>query len=191
MTAVQLTKRVDIAKSTISHTLREMSRYQLISCLNPESSKGRLYWFTEFGIRCHKKMTQCHDRKGVRYKLPEIDWELYAWTCFEHRSSVIKVMEVPVSPSDIRRLLVRRFSGIRISVNNVHDIIKLFEKMGIVKRAMIRKRKRARYILTELGRKFQELHIEAEKLVSLASAGRACQPLALESSKGVAFDQSR
>ena len=41
-------------------------------------------------------------------------------------------MEVPVSPSDIRRLLIRRYSNIRISVNNVHDIIKLFDKQGIL-----------------------------------------------------------
>ncbi len=163
ITAVQLTKRMGIAKTTISHTLREMSKYQLITCLNPESSKGRLYWFTKLGIRCHKWMSRSHGKNGVSYELPEIDWKLYAWTCFEHRSSIIKVMEVPVSPSDIRRILVRRCSNIRISVNNVHDIIKLFERKGIVKCVMIRKRKRARYVLTKLGQKFQELHIEAEK----------------------------
>lgn len=163
LTATQLAKRLNIEKRVVSHHFRILSKYQLLTCLNPESSKGRLYWFSELGTRCHKKVMQSKARSRVSYELPEIDWILYASTCFEHRSPIIKAMEVPVSVSDIRRILVRRYSRIRISVNNIHDILQVFEAKGLVKRVLIRKRKRARYVLTETGEKFRELHVEAEK----------------------------
>jgi predicted transcriptional regulator len=165
MTAKQLSKKTGIPVDTCSYLLAKFSINGLVICLNPDAIKSRLYWLTAFGIRCQK---QLHQELGLFYKkytLPNIDWHLYGWVNFNHRAAIIKILIIPMQPSEIKRTLWIHRSNIKISANNIRDIIKLFLARGIVKPIKIRKKAHPRYELTELGTKLRQLLIRADAVL--------------------------
>lgn len=63
-------------------------------------------------------------------------------------------MTEPMQPATIRRMACRRFPELRMSANNVRDVIKLFQERGLVERVPgRRKRSHPRYVLSEVGEK--------------------------------------
>jgi len=91
-----------------------------------------------------------------------VNWALYGWVCYSHRSVVLRALTEPMQPSEIRRRIRHRFPAAKISANNVRDIIRLFEKHGIVQKVFIKKKAHPRYELTESGVPFQKLLNQAE-----------------------------
>ena len=88
VTAKQLFQRIGIPTDTCSYVLAKLKIKGLLICLNPDAIKSRVYWLTEFGLRCRK---QLHQDLGLLYKeydMPDIDWHLYGWLNFTHRSCV-------------------------------------------------------------------------------------------------------
>lgn len=164
VTAEQLSRNIQISLDAVSAALREMSGKGLLTCLNAHARTSRLYWLSLLGIRHHKRLLKERDEAPCSYELCTIDWQLYGWTCYRHRSAVLKAISGALQPAEIKRLLYRRRSSIRISANNVRDIIRLFEKHGIVHRVHIRKKKQPRYELTEAGEKLKRLHLKADSL---------------------------
>lgn len=67
-----------------------------------------------------------------------------------------------MQPSEIRRKIRNRFPYAKISANNVRDIIRLFEKQGIVRKVFFKKKAHPRYEHTETGLIFQKLLNQAE-----------------------------
>ena len=96
------------------------------------------------------------------YDFPIVDWELYGWICYSHRAAIIKALTEPLQPASIRRKIKRLFPDIKISANNVADILQLFLKKGVIKPVSIRRKVFCRYELTELGNKFQILLCRVE-----------------------------
>ncbi|MFC1780851.1 hypothetical protein ACFLZ8_01125 [Planctomycetota bacterium] len=89
--------------------------------------------------------------------LPDIDWELYGWVCFSHRAAIIKALTESMQPAKIKHRAKQQNPKIKMSANNVRDIIKLFLEKEIVEPVKVGKRAHLRYELTELGRNIQGL----------------------------------
>ncbi len=162
MTAKQLSKMTGIPVNTCSYLIGKLSLKGTLVCLNPGAIKSRLYWLTKFGIRCRK---QLHHDSGLLFKeytLPDIDWHLYGWVNFNHRATVIKALTAPMQPSEIKRFLRVHRSSVKISANNIRDIIKLFLARNIVRSVKIKKKAHPRYELTDLGIKLRHLLIRGD-----------------------------
>ena len=164
VTADQVARRLKISLDSSSSALRGMNKLGLLHCLNISSRTSRLYWLSDTGIECHRKLLKESGLEAINYELPDVDWTLYGWTCYRHRSAVLKVLRIPLKPSDIKRLIFRLYPETRISANNVRDIIRLFEKRGIVQRLMVRKKKYPFYTLTKSGETLRSLHLNVEQL---------------------------
>ncbi len=163
MTANQLSKHIDMSRDRCSDVLWELRIYELVECLNPKSRQSRLYWLTELGKECQHKLLQERGLPVSILDFPEVDWELYGWVCFSHRSAVIKELVQARQPFQIAWRAVRfQDPTLRMSSNNVRDIIKLFLEREIVELVWDHKNVHPKYRLTETGEKFMDLLRRAE-----------------------------
>ena len=162
MTAKQLSRKTGIPVDTCSYLISKFTFKGVLICLNPSAIKSRLYWITKFGIRCRKQLHQVLDLPYKGYTLPDIDWHLYGWVNFNHRAGIIKILIIPMQPSEIKRTLRIHSSSIKISANNIRDIIKLFLARSIVRPVIIKKKAHPRYELTDLGTKLRQLLIRGD-----------------------------
>ena len=162
ITARQLSQRTGIPVDTCSYFIAKFTIKGLSICLNLGAIKSRLYWLTEFGLRCQKQLHQDLNLLYKEYNLPDINWHLYGWVNFNHRSAIIKILTTPMQPAEIKKVLRSRRPNIKISANNVRDIIKLFLARDIVSPVKIRKKAHLRYELTDLGTKLRQLLIRAD-----------------------------
>jgi len=158
MTAKQLSYRTGLSLDTCSYILWELSVYELVKCLNPRARRSRLYWCSEFGKRCQEWLFQAKSLTSPKYDFPTVDWDLYGSVCFSHREAVIKTLgQCPLQPADIKRKAKAQFPNLRMSANNVRDVIRYFEASGIVRKVWERRKAHPTYELTEEGDKMREL----------------------------------
>ena len=162
MTALQLSKKTGFNQEQCSTILGQLTLCGLVKCLNPTATRSRLYWLTTIGILCQKKLTKDKSLPDVVKHLPDIDWELYGWVCYNHRAAIIKALTEPMQPAVVKRKIKQQNPKIKMSANNVRDIMKLFMEKEIVKPVKVRKKARLRYELTGLGNKLQRLLSRAE-----------------------------
>jgi len=165
VTAKQLSQRTGIPVDTSSYLFAKFTIKGLLICLNPGARKSRVYWLTEFGIRCRKQLHQDSNLLYKEYNLPDINWHLYGWVNFNHRSAIIKILTTAMQPAEIKKVLRIRRPNIKISANNVRDIIKLFLARNIVRPVKIRKKAHPRYELTDLGTKLRQLLLRADAVL--------------------------
>jgi predicted DNA-binding transcriptional regulator len=71
-------------------------------------------------------------------------------------------MDEPLQPAAIKRRARRHDPEIRMSANNVRDVIQVFLRRGIVTSVLERGKTHPRYELTETGRQLQQLLLRAE-----------------------------
>ena len=165
MTAKQLAQVTGMREDCCSYVLKELSAYRLVYCLNRQARRSRLYWLTGKSNQYQKKILKTYGLQIYAYDFPIADWNLYGWTCYSHRAAIIKAITEPMQPSTIRRKIKQLFPDMKISANNVADILRLFLEKKIVKPINIRRKAFCRYELTELGNKLQILLCKAEKRV--------------------------
>ena len=163
MTAKQLAQTTDMREDCCSYVLQELSIYRLVCCLNPKARRSRLYWLTDKCKQYQEKILKTHGLPIYAYVFPAVDWSLYGWICYSHRAAIIKAITEPLQPSSIRRKIKQQALSIRISANNVADILRLFLEKKIVEPVCIWRKTFYRYELTELGNKLQILLKQAEK----------------------------
>jgi len=161
MTALQLSKHTGMPLDCCSYVLNELSLYKLLKCMNPQSKRSRLYWLTNMGRQCQKELLKENDLPGIAYDFPNVDWELYGWICYSHRAAIIRALTEPLQPAAIKRRAKLRNPDLKMSANNVRDVIKLFLQKGIVEPVKDRKKAHLKYELTELGEKLQNLLMES------------------------------
>jgi DNA-binding transcriptional regulator GbsR (MarR family) len=153
MTAQQLSERVDLSRRDCSDVLAELSNAGLLACLNPKATRSRLYGLTTRGQAVRSDFYP-HLRA---YQQPAgIDWSLYGFVCFSHRSTVVLSLDLPRSPAEIKRHAKYCNPNIRMSANNVRNVIREFCDMNIVSPVTTRGTY-PKYELTEEGRQFQTL----------------------------------
>jgi hypothetical protein len=160
MTVKQISKRARIDPDTCSHILGKITVRDMAICLNPNARSARVYAVTQIG-REYQEYLQPNLYEG-REPLPDADWEVYAWLCFRHRRAIIGILTEPMQPSEIKRKLRFKMPELRISANNVRDVIRLFLNKGLVRKVFVRKKAHARYELTELGYLYRNLLLRAE-----------------------------
>jgi DNA-binding HxlR family transcriptional regulator len=162
LTAKQIARNTGIPMDTCSYTISKFTAKGLATCLNPEARNSRLYWTTELGRGCRKQLHQDLNLPEKEYDLPSVNWPLYGWVCYSHRAAVIRVLSEPMQPSEVKRTLRIRKPNIKISANNIRDVVKLLLENGIVQKVYIRKKAHPLYELTDTGNQFRQLLIQSE-----------------------------
>ena len=162
LTARQICNKTDISLDSCSHILRKMKKKNLTLCLNPKSRNSRLYGLTKKGIVYQKQLCKKTGIPVKKYNFPDIDWELYGWACFEHRLAVIKALNEPMRPSEIKKILKVQKPDLKISANNIRDIIRLFTSKNIVEPVKVKKMAYPRYQLTDIGIQLKKLSTNAQ-----------------------------
>ena len=162
MTALQLSKKTELSLDQCSLLLGQLTLCGLVKCLNPTATRSRLYWLTPIGILCQNKLRKDKTLPDIVKHLPDIDWELYGWVCYNHRAAIIKALTEPMQPATIKRRSKQQNPKIKMSANNVRDVMKLFLEKGIVKPVTVGKKAHLRYELTESGKKLQKFLMNAE-----------------------------
>jgi len=162
MTATQLARNLEMNRDCCSDVLWELSVYQLVECLNPNARRSRLYWLTELGKECQGRLRASLRKESLKYDFPSADWDLYGWCCFSHRSAIIKALEEPLQPAAVKRKARFQNPDIRMSANNVRDIIRLLLEKRIVIKVPPKGKVRPKYELTEDGKDLQVLLWESQ-----------------------------
>ena len=164
LTGKQLSRKMGICIDTCSHVVGRFARQGLVACLNPAARSSRVYGLTDMGRKYRERLCGelglSEQLEGC--ELPTVDWELYGWLCFSHRSAIMRVLTEPMQPSAMKRKLRNVNSSVKISANNIRDVIRLFLQKGVVRKVLVRKKAHPRYELTEDGCAFQKLLFLAE-----------------------------
>ncbi len=138
--------------------VRGLIKLQFLTCLNPQARRSRLYWVTAGGAAHSKRF--CAARCDHQ---PSIDWDLYGWVCYSHRAAILKALVRPLQPCEIKRKARSDNPSLRMSANNVRDVIRLFVGKGIVRCVPGKRRAHPRYELTALGDTLRTLLLRAEQ----------------------------
>lgn len=158
-TATQLARKLGLSLDRCSNALLGLQSRQLVRCLNPDATRNRLFWLTTTGKR---RQEQDSSEGHAEHDAPDIDWELYATVCFSHRSEVIRSLSLPMQPATLRRRAAFRTPGLRMSANNVRDVIRYLKEHGIVRPVRLKKKAHPGYELTDLGQTMRRLLLQAE-----------------------------
>ena len=161
LTGGQLCRRLRIPADRCSRVLRRFASVGLLRCLNAKARQNRLYWLTVFGLRCQQHTWRLQRHAVLIHECPDVDWDLYGWACHRHRSTVIQVLCKPMQPSAMKQRARSEYGDVRMSANNVRDVIKLLLRLRIVRRIHLPRRAHPVYELTKQGRVFRRLLIQA------------------------------
>ncbi len=157
MTATQLNPRVLLPRRECSDLLHEMSQSGLLCCLNPDAIRSRVYGLTEQGKKWREKLWPFFPS----YEQPEtVDWQIYGLMCFSHRLAVITSIDVPMNPAAMKRQALRNNPDIRMSANNVRDIIPILVDLDILY-PFIPRKGYIQYTLTRIGFTIKRLLLRA------------------------------
>lgn len=162
LTATHIARRTGITLDACLHLLWRLSLYGVIHCLNKGTRYNRLYWLTEQGKACQRKLREASALQPLSHHFPDVPWDLFSSMCYSHRSAVIKAMYEPMQAAAIKRKALFQNPRLRMSPNNVRDVMQHLLKEGVVRRIKIKKKAHPRYELTDLGKAFKELLIGAK-----------------------------
>ena len=164
LTAKQLARRLGITIDSCSFLFWQLTVYAVVCCLNAKAKTNRLHWLTATGVACQRRLRAAERLPPLDRFFPSVDWNLYGSICFSHRSAVIKALMEPLQPADIKRKAKLQNVNLRMSANNVRDVIRLLLDYGIVRPVWTRKRAHPRYELKEQAKVFRELLLSAERM---------------------------
>jgi len=162
MTARQIARKIGIPVDTCSCLIAKLSAQGLLTCLNPLQRTSRLYWITGLGAKCKNQLYQDLDLCCKKFDVSDTDWQLYGWVCFKHRSAVTRTLSCPMQPSEIKRFLRIHHPSVKISANNIRDVIRLLLTKNIVRPVKVEKKTHLRYELTDLGNQLRKLLLQAQ-----------------------------
>ena len=157
LTATHVARRTGITRDACLHHLWSLTLRRILRCLNQDTNFSRLYSLTKLGKACQRRIRGLQDREPINYHEPDIPWDLYSSVCYRHRAAVVETVREPMQAATIKRKARLRDSTLRMSANNVRDVMKYLLEAQVVRRATMRKKKHPHYELTELGREFQRL----------------------------------
>ncbi len=162
ITATQLSVKTERTVDACNYALTRLAELGFLRCLNPKASRSRLFWLTHLGNECQTAVLKQRQLHGMQHDVPAVDWKLYGTVCYSHRAAVIKTLDKPMQPADIKRKARFEHPEIRMSANNVRDVIRFLKTHGVVQPVHERKRGHPLYELTRQGRHFRRLLIRAE-----------------------------
>ena len=162
LTALHLARKTGLSFDSCRDVVCELAGVGLLRCLNPEATRSRLYWLTPLGVACQRRILSTSGLCPRRHGFPRVDWSLYGWVCFSHRAAIIKTLTRPLQPSEIKRKARSHDPGLRMSANNVRDVIRLFVARGIVVPVPVPRKAHVCYRLTDTGEQLRILLLSAE-----------------------------
>lgn len=157
LTATHVARRTGITRDSCLHYLWSLTLREILRCLNRDTHFNRLYSLSRLGRACQKRLREARGLKPRDYHAPDVPWDLYSSVCYRHRAAVIESMREPMQAATIKRRARLRDSTLRMSANNVRDVMQYLLKEEVVRRVTMRKKKHPQYELTELGRECQRL----------------------------------
>lgn len=160
LTTRQISKKIGLPLSLCGNRIALLADLGLLICLNPTAQNSRVYGLSPMGQKIRQRY--CRQNALSPYHQPNIDWTLYGWLCYRHRAAVLNAVTAPLQPSQIKRLLRLNKPHIRISANNIRDIIKQFQAKGLVEPVRRPGKAHPHYQLTETGTKLRQVLIYAE-----------------------------
>lgn len=164
LTVRQVSLRTGRTLKSCGQVLSAMKSHGLAKVLNPEAARSRVYWLTRDGVRCQDELRKRQDKPPLRHFYPRgVDWSLYGWVCFSHREAVVKALEGALQPAAIKRRARFQDPGLRMSANNVRDVIQAMLSKGVVRRVDVRGKAHPRYELTATGECLRDLLFRAKK----------------------------
>ena len=147
---------------TCSLVLKGLAGSGLVTCLNGRARRSRLYWLTQPGKERQSRLRREWGLGALRNDIPIVDWELYGWVCFSHRAAVLTALREPMQPSHIKHIARSHNPALKMSANNVRDVVRLFLKRGIIEGVTgSKKRSHSRYQLTKAGAQLRVLLMRA------------------------------
>jgi DNA-binding HxlR family transcriptional regulator len=165
LTATHVARRTSISRDSCLHHLWSLTQRKILRCLNPDTRFNRLYTLTDLGKTCRRRVNGFSRGDPLTYHEPEIPWDTYSSVCYRHRAAVLEsIRGDPVQAAAIKRTASIRDPALRMSANNVRDVMKYLLGVQIVRRVVARKKVHPRYELTELGRQFQRLLLSVRAL---------------------------
>ena len=162
LTAVQLARRVSLKRQKCSFLLRRFASQSLVQCLTPNMARSRLFWLTALGKRHQDQLMKRARLDPVKYDVPMVNWQLYAQVCFNQRAAVVRNLTRPMQPAQLRKVAVLRDPDLKLSSNNVRDVIVFLRNKGIV-RVACESPSGQLYELGEDGKHMQRLLIQADQ----------------------------
>lgn len=162
LTATHLARRTRIDRDVCSKVLGLYSEAFIVRVLNPDATRSRLYWLTDFGQECRELLDETRHCRWRRVQLPEIDWLIYGWLHYSHRSAILRALSGAMSPSAVKRQIRRRDENVAISRGNIRVALRDMARAGVVERVFAPRRKFALYRLTPVGIAMQSLMKGAE-----------------------------
>lgn len=178
MTAKQISRHTNLSEEACSAALLELFESGLVECLNPKARRSRLYRVVETARSLQKEVRQQIGLEALKHDYPEVDWELYGSVLYSHRLMILRTLAFlltafkrPFQPAEIRRKARFNDPRIRMSANNVRDVLREMKAMGIVRKAAIKGKWHSGYELTELGWKLEELRFRAESVDTTSREG--------------------
>ena len=162
MTAKQLANQTGIDLDSCSYVLWELGIYGLVACRSQKARRSRVYWLTELGAACQRKLRAAQGLPSLEHEFPKVDWNLYSWVCYSHRAAVIKALVGPLQPATIKRRAKAQDPTLRMSANNVRDVIRLFLAKEIVRAVKVTGRFHLHYELTRTGQRLRTLLLNAD-----------------------------
>ena len=170
LTAKQAAAKIGIPEDTCGYLVGKLAKSGILTCLNPAAGNSRLYRLTDLGKKYQMELFVQSNLPYTEYVLPDIDWQLYGWICFNHRSAVIKTLTTPMQPSKIKQILRIQKPNLKISANNIRDVIRLFLDKKIVRSVKIKNKGHLRYELTDLGRTLRRLLVNSSAQIGQGSS---------------------
>jgi hypothetical protein len=165
---------------SVRSLLAEAAHRKLVYCCNPYARRSRLYWLTAPGLRCIREIRSKHHLPQLLLDFPRVDWALYGWLCFTQRSAVVKILKQPLQPSVMKSRLRYDYPEVRVSANNIRDILRLLVGRGIAHKLWLRKQHHPSYELTRLGSRMQVLLLRAELPIEARNLEHARRTIELE-----------
>ncbi len=144
LTVRQVSRKLGITLERTDSVLRSLRKRGSIRCLNPGARRSRVY------IDASKPTPA------------EVDWELYGWLCFSQRRAVVTALDEHRSPAAIKRRARYLDSGLRMSANNVRDVVKELLHKNVVEKVEDPRRSHPIYRLTRTGLELQRLILQGE-----------------------------
>lgn len=162
LTVRQVSRRSQIPFEKCRQVVRRMVRAGYMNCLNASARRSRVYALTASGRTARQTLIREARVSRVTPVPPTINWQLYGWVCFRHRAAILMTLHEPMQPAAIKRRARSRDPTLRMSANNVRDVIRLFRAHGIVRAVRVRHSVHLRYELTDVGHVLQSLLMAAE-----------------------------
>ena len=162
LTVRQLCRRTALTLRACSDVLSQLVRRRLARCLNPRSRRCRVYGLTRTGVWCQGRMRRVLWLGPLLPTRARIDWSVYGAVCHNHRSAVVLALAEPLRPPMVKRRAQMRDPKLRISANNVREVLSSLQRLRVTRRRWIEEYGYPHHELTRLGREARRLLIGAE-----------------------------